>query len=283
MGGNSGSLSRPLFGPCYRVRRVSSYCMEHFIHLIAAPSPSTRNEEADSDSSTSQLPSEPMDTASTTSTTPRQLSPTRPPQVASTSTPMTQPISPPMSATDPPPRATSSAIQPEDIPLPPSPMKLSSHSRTPSHPTNMPISFHPDPRMHSTPGATPASLATPRTTPPSSPTPTPTRTPAQLPTPPSTDTELQHSVVPRMRELQLGQHPPPQTSQPPSVFSDSQMDLGSQTSRHPSQPSKRDRHNFRKRDHIFAKVHKANVKRQRVEQRETIILEIYLTKRKAGT
>lgn len=87
-----------------------------------------------------------------------------------------------------------------------------------------------------------------------------------------------------MRELQLGQHPPLQASQPPSVFSDSRMDLGSQPSRASSQSSKREtlRRNPRKREHIFAKVHKANVKRQRLEQREQITLEIYETKRKIG-
>lgn len=231
-----------------------------------------RPDTDDSDSSV-KTPSDIIDSTSSTSSTPRQSSLPLHPQ--STMSSQTRPISPPSfnfdfqaMSTPSAPSGSKSALQPEGIPLPPTPTK-STHTKTPSLSNSIPISFHADLPKQSTPRYDHTSFTS------STSGVTPTRIPAGQPPLPSTDSVLYQSVVPNMRNLQLdGSF----TSTTPSVFSESQMDIGSQTSRRSSQSSSRQgqlRRNPRKREHIYSKVHKASVQRQHLELQEHIKRDIY--------
>jgi sentrin-specific protease 1 len=241
----------------------------------------SRIQDDESDSSIEETSSPVLNSPPSSKSTPRQSSLSILSSQLSTS--QTLPISSPESRLDsqsPPTRDTSSATStkakspqiPENIPLPESPTLFKFGDQNAYSQPSAPVTFHLNLPDQSTPKNNLSSFAS------STPTisPTPTRIPADSSRPSSTDRTLQSNVMPNMRKLNLGH------SLNSSVATSS--DIESQTSRRSSQSSKRDplRRNPRHREHIFAKVHKAHVQRQKLELREQLKLELFDMKRREG-
>lgn len=240
-------------------------------------------EDDESDSSIEETSSPVLNSPPSSKSTPRQSSLSILSSKPQLSTSQTLSIFPPefrLDSQSPPTRnmlsATSTEAKspqiPENIPLPESPTLFKFGDQNAYSQPPAPATFHLNLPDQSTPKNNVSSLTS------STPTisPTPTRIPADSSRLSSTDRILQSSVMPNMRNLNLGH------SLNSSVATSS--DIESQTSRRSSQSSKREilRRNPRHREHIFAKVHKAKVQRQKLELREQMKLELYDIKRREG-
>ncbi|KAF8971539.1 hypothetical protein BDZ97DRAFT_1753332 [Flammula alnicola] len=257
---------------------------------VILPSISMKSESEQSESPVESPPSIPFDSSTSSLSTPRQR---LLPLVNSdgTSPPRKRPVSPPKYAMDPAERSNSYLIvnvskyarRPEDVPLPVTPPgPKSSYQNLPS-PSPLTLSY-PSEILNT-------SALLNRSTPFGSSTPTTSfkRIPTEPSIHPSPDNVLKNHVVPNMKNLRLGNSLASsalssQTSNLSSLLEDSQLDLGSQTSRRSSQSSKRDplRRNLRNREHIFSKVHKASVRRNHLQLREEITRELYEITRRTG-
>ncbi|CAA7264723.1 unnamed protein product [Cyclocybe aegerita] len=94
------------------------------------------------------------------------------------------------------------------------------------------------------------------------------------------DRMLRNTVVPTMADLRLDRSlNSSQLSKNSTPFS---LQSDTRTSSRASNTSKRHPLRHRNREHIFAKVHKANVQRAKLELRESMVMQLYQIKRRSG-